>query len=226
MHPLFHVDAFWSHFITFASTQNTAYVRFRFLVWAAWNYDTLAFSQFCLSGAFQGALLSFRVVNVDSLTFEKLAANYFSFLRRKERIFEFAFGCVYVCVNLPPPPLGRIWLSAVRPRVTWGLFVGRRANHFVMHSRRPTIAPSTDFPLSVRWLSTAYIGFHFLCSFFVWKIKSPARPIFFKFSGQLCHGLICSHCRNAIFSSKNNVCLEHPALFATLFRMVWMEKWK
>ena len=76
----------------------------------------------------------------------------------------------------------------------------------VMHSRR-----IYDRPFN--WLSVvgslAIYGIHWIpflmFFFFVWKIKSPAGPILFKFPGRLCYGLICSHCRNAIFSSKNTV---------------------
>ena len=34
---------------------------------------------------------------------ESWQSKFFWFLRRKERISELAFGCVYVCVNLLPP---------------------------------------------------------------------------------------------------------------------------
>ena len=83
----------------------------------------------------------------------------------------------------------------------------------------------------VRWplQLTLRCRFHFLrFFFFCLKIKSVPRPILFKISGELCYGLIYSRLYDSlsdIFSSNNNARFEHPALSATLFRMVRVEKW-
>ena len=69
----------------------------------------------------------------------------------------------------------------------------------------------------------AYGGFHFLCSFFLEKIKLPACPILFKLSGEHCYGLInfIPHCMKEILGAKKrNGFFEHLALYATLFRSV------
>ena len=100
-----------------ASTRKTASVSFRILwAWAAWNYEELAFSKalYCLSGAFQGALLSYRAVNVDDLTFEKASSQiHFVFAEKRAHFWT----RVWLRLRLresPPPPLGdpRFRLSA------------------------------------------------------------------------------------------------------------------
>ena len=69
-------------------------------------------SIFWLSETFQRALLSFRAVNVDDLTFEKDINQSLSFLQRKKRTLEIASGYVYVCVNLLSPGRPRFCFSA------------------------------------------------------------------------------------------------------------------
>ena len=84
----------------------------------------------------------------------------------------------------------------------------------VMHSR--TIAP---LPLTLR------CRFHFLRFFCLFEKYSRSLV---RFSSEFQESFVMvsfiPDCMSDIFSSNNNACFEHPALSATLFRMVRVEK--
>ena len=91
----------------FASTKKTASVCFRFWAWAVWNYEELTFSYFCLSGAFQGALLLYRAVYVDNPTFEKASSQLYliSFCGEKSTFFNSCLTTfTFAWILSPHPP--------------------------------------------------------------------------------------------------------------------------
>ena len=100
-----------------ASTSKTATVLVRFLAGAAWTFDKITFSQFCLSGAFQWALLLFWSNNVDNLTFEKDRKEFtFRFCKEKSAFLNsrlVALTFAWIFSPPPPPPQGTsvfIWV--------------------------------------------------------------------------------------------------------------------
>ena len=78
---------------------------------------------------------------------------------------------------------------------------------------------------AIQWCSQ-YSGFHVLCSCFCLKKKNRS-PVWFSSNVQDSSVMVSfiPDCMNEMFSSNNNWCFEHPALFAMLFRVVWVEKW-
>ena len=94
-------------------------------------------------------------------------------------------------------------------------FCRRRISYFSSKTLRTEFNfVLSNWPKKVEWIP--FLMFLVLFE----KIKSPACLILFKFSGELCYGLIYSPLLNEILSAKNNGFFEHPALFATLLRSV------
>ena len=100
-------------------------MRFRFSSRAAWTHETITFSQFWLSGAFQWTFISFWALDIDldDLTLQK-ASNQLIFVFAKKRAHFSAR--VWLRLRLresspPPPPRRRpqFWFECVWARVYW-----------------------------------------------------------------------------------------------------------